>query len=195
MQRRVAIGVTVFLAALLVYFNSVWNYTPIPSVIGSYLYQIQEAQEYAAFTAELLASPAAATAPVPVVGVRARDVSDTYGAARSQGRSHEGTDIFARRGTPVVSATEGIVARMGEGELGGKYVFIFGPAGERYYYAHLDSIDPLLKQGMRVGTSTLLGRVGTTGNASGTPPHLHFGIYGTSGALNPYERLRPQAID
>ncbi|HWH16437.1 MAG TPA: M23 family metallopeptidase [Candidatus Paceibacterota bacterium] len=118
------------------------------------------------------------------------EVVDTYGEPRGADRRHEGIDIFAPRGTYIVSATEGIVARIGENRLGGTIVFILGPGGERYYYAHLDSVDPMLTVGQRVGTSTILGRVGTTGNAAGTPPHLHFGIYGNGGARNPYERLR-----
>ncbi len=120
----------------------------------------------------------------------ARNVEDTWGAARSAGRSHEGTDIFAKRGSLVLSATPGIVMRTGTSTLGGKHVFVAGPAGERYYYAHLDEFSPYLSEGTIVSTTTILGYVGATGNASGTPPHLHFGIYGNGGARNPYERLR-----
>lgn len=80
--------------------------------------------------------------------------------------------------------------RVGDNRLGGTIVFILGPAGERYYYAHLDSVDPELSVGQIVSTTTPIGRVGTTGNAVGTPPHLHFGIYGNGGALNPFPRLQ-----
>jgi len=116
---------------------------------------------------------------MPVHGVRVRQVADTFGAPRSGGRRHEGQDIFAPRGTPVYSATEGIVLRMGYGQLGGNYVYVLGPGGRRYYYAHLDAYAKGLEEGQEVRPDTLLGYVGNTGNARGTPPHLHFGVYGS----------------
>jgi murein DD-endopeptidase MepM/ murein hydrolase activator NlpD len=125
----------------------------------------------------------------PVSGVRAAQVKDTWGAARGGGRSHEGQDIFARRGTEVYSATEGYVVRVGENALGGKTVFVHGPGGRSYYYAHLDDYAPGLGVGDYVTPDTLLGYVGDTGNAKGTPPHLHFGVYTSSGAINPHPLL------
>lgn len=125
---------------------------------------------------------------MPVKGVKVRQVADTWGAPRSGGRSHSGQDIFAKRGTPIYSATEGYVLRVGEGGLGGKKVFILGAGGRRYYYAHLDDFAPDLKTGDWVTTDSLLGYVGTTGNAKGTPPHLHFGVY-SGGAINPLPLL------
>ncbi len=174
----------------LIRYNQVWRITPLPDYVGSLLYQLETAREHAAFTASLLAQSPALEIPVPVLGVRATQVADTYGEPRGNDRKHEGVDIFADRGTFVVSATDGIVVRTGANRLGGNIVFVLGPGGERYYYAHLDEIDTNLYMGKRVDTSTILGRVGTTGNATGTPPHLHFGIYGEGGARNPYERLR-----
>ena len=126
---------------------------------------------------------------VPVSGVRAAQVRDTWGAPRGGGRKHEGQDIFARRGTPVYSATEGYVVRVGENTLGGKVVFVHGPGGRWYYYAHLADYAPGLAVGDYVTTDTLLGSVGDTGNARGTPPHLHFGVYTTAGAVNPHPLL------
>ncbi|HXG83436.1 MAG TPA: M23 family metallopeptidase [Pyrinomonadaceae bacterium] len=126
---------------------------------------------------------------MPVKGVRTNQIADTWGAARSGGRSHSGQDIFAKRGTPVYSATNGYILRVGETNLGGKSVFIYGAGGRRYYYAHLDDFAPDLKAGDYVTTSSLLGFVGTTGNAKNTPPHLHFGVYGTGGAINPLTLL------
>ena len=123
---------------------------------------------------------------VPVDGVRAAQVTDTWGAPRGGGRRHEGQDIFARRGTPVHSATEGYVVRVGENTLGGKVVFVHGPGGRWYYYAHLDDYAPDLAVGDYVTPDTVLGYVGDTGNAKGTPPHLHFGVYTASGAINPH---------
>jgi peptidoglycan LD-endopeptidase LytH len=126
---------------------------------------------------------------VPVGGVRAAEVSDSWGAPRSGGRKHEGQDIFAPRGTPVYSATEGYVVRVGENRLGGNVVFVAGAGGRWYYYAHLDSHAPHLSVGDHVTPGTVLGYVGTTGNAAGTPPHLHFGVYATGGAVNPHPLL------
>jgi peptidoglycan LD-endopeptidase LytH len=126
---------------------------------------------------------------MPVSGVKKKQVADTWGAARSGGRGHSGQDIFAKRGTPVYSATEGYVLRVGENDLGGKVVFVYGAGGRRYYYAHLDAFAPDLKAGDYVSTETLLGFVGSTGNAKNTPPHLHFGVYGSGGAVNPLPLL------
>lgn len=126
---------------------------------------------------------------MPVRGITRRQIADTFGAARAEGRSHGGQDIFAKRGTPVFSATEGVVLRVGENNLGGKVVFVYGAGGRRYYYAHLDDFAPELKAGDAVTTGTLLGFVGTTGNARNTPPHLHFGVYEAGGAINPLPLL------
>jgi len=122
---------------------------------------------------------------MPVEDVAKREVTDTWHAPRSGGRQHEGQDIFAPRGTRILSATNGYVYKIGENNLGGHTVSVISSGGRVYYYAHLDSYAPGLEVGDRVTTRTLLGFVGTTGNAQGTPPHLHFGVYDFSGAINP----------
>ena len=94
---------------------------------------------------------------------------------------------------PVRSSTVGIVASIREGGIGGKQVWVLGPARQRHYYAHLDGWAPELATGDVVQPGTLLGFVGTTGNAQGTPPHLHYGIYGAEGALNPWPLLQAGA--
>ena len=114
---------------------------------------------------------------MPVEGVRVAQIADTWGGARSEGRSHEGQDIFAPTGTPVYSGTEGYVYRIGENRLGGNTVVVVGGGGWRYYYAHLSGYAETLREGQVVTPDTLLGYVGTTGNAAGTPPHLHLGVY------------------
>ena len=126
---------------------------------------------------------------LPVGGVRVRQVANTWGAGRSEGRRHEGQDIFAPRGTPVYSATEGYVWRVGQNRLGGNVVYVVGAGGRGYYYAHLDAFAPEISAGDYVTTETVLGYVGTTGNAAGTPPHLHFGVYAPGGAINPLPLL------
>ncbi len=122
---------------------------------------------------------------MPVDGVLLSDVSDTWGAPRSGGRKHEGQDIFAERGTPIRAVVDGFVTRVGNSGLGGKQVYVTGAGGRQYYYAHLDDFADV-DYGDKVTTDTVLGFVGNTGNAINTPPHLHFGVYGGSGAINPY---------
>ena len=122
---------------------------------------------------------------MPVADVAKREVVDTWGAPRSGGRQHEGQDIFAPKGTHVLSATNGYVYKIGENNLGGQTVSVISSGGRVYYYAHLDAYAPGLQVGDRVTTRTVLGFVGTTGNAQGTPPHLHFGVYTFGGAINP----------
>nr|WP_101494828.1 peptidoglycan DD-metalloendopeptidase family protein [Acinetobacter sp. NCu2D-2] len=131
--------------------------------------------------------------PVPVDGVKAKQLRDTWGAARSQGRSHEGIDIMAPRGTKVLSSTEGLVADLRNNNLGGKVVWIRGPQDVWHYYAHLDKHKRGLKVGDYVKKGDVIGYVGNTGNARHTAPHLHYGIYLNGkgrGATNPYPYLR-----
>lgn len=127
--------------------------------------------------------------PVPVQGVRPRQIADTFGAPRGRDRTHQGVDIFAPRGTPVVSATRGVVVALRDSGLGGRQVWVLGPARERHYYAHLDGWAQHLATGDAVEAGAVLGYVGTTGNARGTPPHLHYGIYVVGRAINPYPLL------
>ena len=137
----------------------------------------------------LLREPLPATLPMPVEGVQPSDLVDTWGSARSEGRRHEGIDIFAPRNTQVLSATHGIVVRRGWNRLGGRVISVLGPGGYSHYYAHLEAWD-LPDVGDWVEPGQVLGYVGTTGNAAGTPPHLHYGIYkGMGRAINPYPLL------
>src|SRR6266850_2448251 len=126
---------------------------------------------------------------MPVEDVSKTQIADTWHAPRGNDRLHEGQDIFAPRGTPVLSATEGYIVNIGENNLGGQTVSVIGAGGRSYYYAHLDSYAPHIAEGDYVTKQTVLGYVGTTGNASGTPPHLHFGVYTPAGAINPLPLL------
>ncbi|WP_425456043.1 M23 family metallopeptidase [Cognatilysobacter terrigena] len=143
--------------------------------------------------AALQREPAPMHVPVPVLGVAPRSIADTWNAARPPNRHHQGVDIFARRGTPVTSATRGLVIAIRDQGLGGRQVWVLGPGGERHYYAHLDAWDRDLHVGDLIRAGTQLGIVGDTGNARGTPPHLHYGIYTANGAVNPWPRLQPVA--
>jgi peptidoglycan LD-endopeptidase LytH len=126
---------------------------------------------------------------MPVNDVLKKQIANTWHAPRGTDRVHEGQDIFAPKGTPIFSATSGYVYKVGENNLGGQTVSVIGGGGRVYYYAHLDSYAPGLAEGDPVNTRTLLGYVGTTGNAQGTPPHLHFGVYTSTGAINPLPLL------
>ena len=126
---------------------------------------------------------------MPLEDVSKKAIADTWQAPRGTGRRHEGQDIFAPRGTPILSATRGFIYKIGENNLGGQTVSVIGSGGRVYYYAHLDSYARGIEVGDRVTPRTVLGYVGTTGNAQGTPPHLHFGIYTMTGAINPLPLL------
>ena len=116
-------------------------------------------------------------------------LTDTWGAARSQGRSHEGIDIFAARGTPIRATTQGIVSKVGENTLGGRVVVVVGPGGAGHYYAHLEDYADISPNDW-VDAGDIIGYVGDSGNAKGTPPHVHYGIYISGSAVNPYPLLQ-----
>ncbi len=112
---------------------------------------------------------------VPVAGVRPEQVQDSFHAARSGGRVHEATDILAPRGTPVLSADDGLLVKIGQNRYGGNVLYATDTDGRFvYYYAHLDGFAPGLAAGQPLRRGMLLGFVGTTGNAPPQTPHLHF---------------------
>ena len=88
------------------------------------------------------------------------------------------------------STTDGLVVGVRDAGLGGKQVWIMGPGRQRHYYAHLDGFAELLEVGDLVRPGDALGIVGDTGNARGTPTHLHYGVYGPGGAYDPLPLLR-----
>lgn len=115
---------------------------------------------------------------LPVEGILASQLVDTFNASRSGGRSHNALDIMAPRGSLVVSATDGIVEQLHHSSLGGTTAYVRSTDGNWvYYYAHLDSYAPGLEAGQRVRQGDPIGRVGSTGNADPRWPHLHFAMY------------------
>jgi peptidoglycan LD-endopeptidase LytH len=134
-----------------------------PQIGGSGLYEI--------------AVDADAPLVFPVAFGSTRDIRSGFGEARDGGaRAHAGVDIFAPRGTPVVATAEGRVTQVASNPIGGLVIWLAdGHSGLTYYYAHLD--EHRVRQGQWVAAGDTIGTVGNTGNARGTSPHLHFGIY------------------
>lgn len=130
----------------------------------------------------------------PVQGDVEVPLIDSYGFARMTGTPdehwHEGIDIFAPTGTALVAAERGVVSNIGTGRLGGARLWLRGESGTDWYYAHLSGFAPGLANGQVVEAGDLLGYVGTSGNAVGTPPHLHMQIHpGGGDPVNPYPLL------
>ena len=161
----------------------------IALIAGLVFASLGAVREHPVVALQLAVRRAPSTLPVPVEGIRPRQLRDTWNGPRPGGRKHKGIDIFAARGTPIRSTTPGIVATVGTNRLGGKIVTVFGPSGEWHYYAHLERFSSV-RAGDVVSKGEVLGFVGDSGNARGTPPHLHYGIYRPyGGATNPYRRL------
>lgn len=121
----------------------------------------------------------------PVQGARA--FSNDWGQPRSGGRRHQGNDIFASRGTPVVASVAGTV-KGHNSSRGGISYYLSGADGNTYFGTHLDRLSGASG---RVAAGTVVGYVGSSGNASASSPHLHFEIHpGGGGAVNPYPTLR-----
>lgn len=142
--------------------------------------------------------PRKGTLLIPVFGVTASQLSDTFHETRGGKRRHEALDILAPRGTPVIAADDGKIVKLFRSIPGGLTIYQFDP-NERlaYYYAHLDSYAADVAEGKQLERGEVIGYVGTTGNANPATPHLHFAIFelgpekrwwkGT--AINPYPLL------
>jgi peptidoglycan LD-endopeptidase LytH len=132
--------------------------------------------------------PSSGNGACPVAG--AVWFSDTWGDPRSGGRSHEGVDMMAARGTPVAAIFSGKITSLKDNSLGGKTIWLLA-GGDTYYYAHLDTHAPGLSVGQSVSAGEIIGTVGSTGNASELYPHLHFEYHpGGGSAVNPYPLVK-----
>ncbi|MEO1259303.1 MAG: peptidoglycan DD-metalloendopeptidase family protein [Bacteroidota bacterium] len=153
---------------------------------GTYLLRIQpELLASCRYNLQLIAQPIYST--FPVSGKGNQDIWSFFGDPRDGGkRKHKGIDIFARRGTPLVAATDGEIRRVKNGGLGGKQIWLYDShRRQSLYYAHLDS--QMVKENQRVKAGDTLGTVGNTGNARNTRPHLHFSVYKRrQGAVDPF---------
>ena len=137
--------------------------------------------------AQSMAAPKAAqriNGRCPVPNAR---FTDTWGAPRSGGRSHRGTDLMAPYGSPVYAVASGVV-RTAHSSAGGLSLYLRASNGETYFYAH--NSKNLVRSGQRVQAGDLIARVGTSGNAPSSAPHVHFERQVNGASVNPYRFLR-----
>ena len=156
---------------------------------GDYMIRLQpELLTSGEYTLEINYGPSLA---YPIKTTSRNNIQSFFGDGRDANtRKHEGIDMFAPRLTPVIAAAEGTVTRVNENNLGGKVVWM-RPNGKDYtlYYAHLDK--QIAVEGQQVAIGDTLGLMGNTGNAKTTAPHLHFGIYASGGAVDPFPYVNP----
>ncbi len=113
----------------------------------------------------------------PIDGLTSEEVRDTFNEVHS-GHSHEAIDLLSPRGTPVHSVASGTIRKLFLSKPGGNTIYAFDEMGVYcYYYAHLDRYAEGLREGMRVKRGQVIGFVGSSGNASGGAPHLHFAVF------------------
>jgi murein DD-endopeptidase MepM/ murein hydrolase activator NlpD len=117
---------------------------------------------------------------------------DTFGAARSDVTYHHGDDIFGQLGQPLVAVTDGTVFSVGWNKVGGNRLWLLDGQGNQFYYAHLSAFSTAAVNGARVKAGEVVGFMGRTGDAEGTPYHLHFEVHpvsflylGYDGAVDP----------
>jgi murein DD-endopeptidase MepM/ murein hydrolase activator NlpD len=116
--------------------------------------------------------------------------TDTWGARRGGGRRHQGTDVMAPCGAPVVAVTDGVVSRLASGGAGGTMAYLKAGNGDQFFYAHLQSYAAGIGQGKRVSAGEVIAYNGRSGNARGGPCHVHFEWHPGGGRpSNPYPLL------
>jgi len=122
--------------------------------------------------------------------------SDDFGASRADTGWHHGNDVFAPLGAPVLAVTDGTLFLVGWNTIGGNRFWLRDLQGNEFYYAHLSAFSPLARNGAHVKAGDVIGFVGNTGDAAGTPTHLHFEIHPTAllgmgydGVIDPYPYL------
>jgi len=126
----------------------------------------------------------------PVYG--ATSYVDTYGAFRADTGYHHGDDIFGRLGQPLLACADGTIFSVGWNKIGGNRLWLLDQQGNQFYYAHLSAFSTLAVDGAHVKAGQVIGFMGNTGDAEGTPVHLHFEIHpvsllylGYDGAVDP----------
>ncbi|KLN99236.1 M23 family metallopeptidase [Stenotrophomonas muris] len=139
---------------------------------------------------------------LPVQGILASQLRDTFTDARSEGRVHDAIDILADAGTPVLAVADGTVEKLFDSKRGGLTIYQFEPSGRWcYYYAHLQRYADGLAEKQAIKRGDVIGYVGSTGNASAEAPHLHFEVHvlgpekqwWKGESINPYPLLKSAA--
>jgi murein DD-endopeptidase MepM/ murein hydrolase activator NlpD len=117
-------------------------------------------------------------------------VADDFGAARQIG-AHQGNDVFAAFGAPVLAVTDGELFKVGTLPISGNRLWLRSEAGDEFFYAHLSAFSPAAVNGRRVKAGQVIGFTGNTGDAEPTPPHVHFEVHpGGGDAIDPHPILR-----
>lgn len=181
-------------------------YAPTPNAHAGPAPAAPESTPEMAGNAPEATTPATATIPsptppalmIPVDGVTANQLQDTFDDARAAGRRHDAIDIMAAKGTRVLAVADGKVVKLFTSVRGGLTVYEFDPTETfAYYYAHLDSYAPNVAEGMQLKRGDLVGYVGSSGDANPAAPHLHFAVmvlgpekrWWEGTAINPYPLL------
>src|SRR5690606_4751199 len=122
-----------------------------------------------------------------------RDFSNDWGYPRSGGRTHQGNDVFADRGTRIVAIQDGVVVRANRGDsgLGGLTVTYRTADGSEWYNAHLETVAEGIAPGVAVRQGQTVGTVGNSGNARSAPPHNHIGRRHGGSWVNPWPTISP----
>ena len=193
---------TAFLTAVATSFFWIWFYGTVPQGrpeverSGSVLTVKPEQAPPVQVSQQVQVGPSGLA--IPVVGIKAAQLSDTYDQARGQGRRHDAIDIMAAEGTPVIAAGDGTIEKLFNSVRGGLTIYERSADQQwTYYYAHLSAYAPGLAEGQQVKRGQVIARVGHSGDASAAGPHLHFAVnrmrtgerwwHGT--AINPYPLL------
>jgi murein DD-endopeptidase MepM/ murein hydrolase activator NlpD len=157
------------------FYNSVAN-GPVIEAAGNVVTVNPPAAPPVAIAEGLEVGPAGLA--IPVVGIKASQLSDTFDQARANGRRHDAIDIMAPEGTPVLAAADGTVEKLFFSHGGGGITIYVRSPDQRwiYYYAHLSAYAPGLAEGQQVKRGQVIARVGHTGDASAAGPHLHLAI-------------------
>ena len=155
-------------------------------------------------TLPVLAPGAAGALAIPVAGIKPEQLSDSFDEVRGGGRKHNAIDIMAPAGTPVIAAADGTVEKLFLSKAGGITIYVRTPDRMTIdYYAHLQAYAPGLHEGQAVHRGEVLGKVGSSGDASPGAPHLHFQILRVTPAqnwwdpptpVNPYPLLRHNSL-
>jgi murein DD-endopeptidase MepM/ murein hydrolase activator NlpD len=171
----VAITAVLVSAFWVFFYNFIVPNEPVIEPSGNVVTVNPPAAAPVAIAEGVVVGPAGLAIPVP--GVKADQLSDTFDEARASGRRHDAIDIMAAEGTPVIAAADGTIEKLFDSVRGGTTIYQRSRDQKWiYYYAHLSAYAPGLHEGQQVKRGQVIGRVGHTGDASAAGPHLHFAI-------------------